>query len=562
MTSSSSDFSISLVTGILPYYVPKSKDGQERQGRCRSRRTHVPKGSRPHLLWTSFDSGKTSSSFPSSSVGNLVNIRTGSKSPTSTSRGYYRIQQLLTLDTGTGLCLQQYGSVQKEETISPPPLSSPIPSRRPIAALCLGNKKESHTPSELVYVSDVVGNIYSAIARVVSSSETEPSFPTVRRRLERATGDTTETVSAVAAVMTCEWQWSLITPSNAFSPSTLLKDSGESGPSDSRAGKVGMYQGVPGWAGLSTLHYPGKQYLLSLREFYQDARVLDCEREGAVVHSYGLPHAPTGFYIPEALPYCFVAAEGTQCTVFDTRCPGVVMSWKEGIHLTVFKEETRNENSQGKFAGEAEEKGTQKGSKAKNPLPSLVQQQFTSISGLVRDVCGTSKPFEVAACIDRALCVFDLRRFNRLYTSSNVLKYNISSITPFAGGTGIVCTGIDSEVCVIPLPSDIRSADDQTKGVVAQKIPGGAGERDGGNGGDLLATAPGSSDPVCSNEELSGTFRSRLNRSVRCEETWQGGWVTSLCDYNNEASTSSCELVKGGACAIGISITGEVYLAQ
>lgn len=551
MASATPDFSISLVTGILPYCISKNKKEEQDKARRAHRRTYVPKSSRPHLLWSTSYSAKNSSSYPFSSVGKLLNAQTGSKGA-STSQIQYGIQQLLTVDAETGLRLQQYGSVPREKARYPSPVSAPIPSAQPIAALCLGPNKGTQHVSDVVYVSDVVGNIYTATAKVVSSSSELAVSPlTVRRRLENSSTDSHEALfSTDSSFLSSEWEWSLLTPSHAIHTSMLEKK-------ETGSGKARL-KGLPGWAGLSTLHYPGEQYLLSLREFYQDARVVDCERDGVVVHTYGLTHAPTGLHTPFGLPYCFVAAEGAQCTVFDTRCPGVAMTWKESSRLNAVKEEVSDGIAKSDARAEDSPRNANKG---KISFPSLIQQQFTSVSGLVRDICGTPKPLEIAACIDRALCVFDLRRFNRLFTSSNVLKYNISSITPVGGGKGIVCTGIDSEVCVIPLPTDLRFADDQKKSLAAHKISeDGLGNSKKGGEGEDTSKASGAVGLSAASEELAGTFRARLNRSVRCEEAWQGGWVASSRDDDGGSGRSNDN--RGGACAVGVSITGELFLAQ
>lgn len=563
MTLSTSDFSIFPISRVLPYgKTVRDSMGEQTESKVH-RRTYVPKGSRPHLLWTTSCSAKGSSScsFPFSVIGTIESGQEGGGISPLETQGLRGIRQLLTVDAETGLRLQQYGTLSVgSEVFSPPPASLPIPSRRPIVSLCLGNKKGSDYPcSEVVYVSDEIGNIYSATSAVPSDSSNSCSSPLpVRRRTEGTVGNTADELSQDTPLLSHKWHWTLLTPSNgAFSNSRMLKDGKGSSKSSGLENEAIMSGGAPGWAGLSILHNTREQHLLSLREFYQDARVLDCEREGLVVQSYGLTHAPTGMYTPTALPFCFVVAEGSLCTVFDTRCPGVVMGWREGTQLNRSKELPCHSITNGAAISEPIEDGN----KAKSTFPPLVQQQFTSVSGLVRDVCKTAEPLEVALCIERALCVFDLRRFTRLFTSSNVLKFHISSITPIRHGNGIVCTGIDSEVCVIPVSCSARSVGHEKDNTVPQK--GLEAEEKGKKEtkvNHLAATTEQSKSSILS-EELAGSFRSRLKRSMQCEEVWQGGWVASSCDFSGETRATSGD-IEGGACAVGISITGELYIAQ
>lgn len=66
-----------------------------------------------------------------------------------------------------------------------------------------------------------------------------------------------------------------------------------------------------------------------------------------------------------------------------------------------------------------------------NNRRSLIPGRLTSVNGVISDVCGTRNEFEVALSIDRALCVYDYRKFTRQFTSSAVLKYEIASIASY-----------------------------------------------------------------------------------------------------------------------------------
>lgn len=489
------DFTLSCITGVVPY-----ADS--------SYRSYVPRTSRPHLVWVCSEAEKT--------IGEHV-FQSSSREKEHTRVG---LRQLLTVDAPTGKCLELYTKTS-EETVGgllshhrerPPStiLSNPVPSSAGISSLLSSAESYgSESPqNELqrgssIFVSDIHGNIFRA---KYLSCDDDGAPPSVRARTEgkeppRGT-----------------WEWSSLVPAACAIPTSLNGLSG---------GKQEWYEtsrGMPGWAGLAWMESTGssgeKTTLVSLREFYQDARIVDVE-VGKVVTMYGTTHPPTGLHTPAAIPSTFIAAEGVLCTLFDTRCPSAVMTWENSIS----PEEWRNAQA------------------LATPSASLVKNRLTSICGVVRDVCATSNPMEIAACVDRALCVYDLRKFSRTFTSSNVLKYNIASITPLREGSCIVCSGIDSELRLVPLSWKETTTETVSSNVNKEKKVGNAESK------EKNSSAKVNSNKVEQKlESLSGTFRTRLNDSIRCESTWQGGWVTSV----NE----------NGAAAVGISATGELFMAQ
>eukprot|EP00796_Vickermania_ingenoplastis_P005611 gene5611-4031_t len=434
--------SLCCVTGVLPY-----APGQ--------RRSHASRGATLHLAWVSDDSRQMLGrrhQLCASPEGGETEAEAEAEAPPA---GLW-LRRLLTVDAPSGQRLELHSP---GETC----VTAPLPSRQRIAAV-LAASAEGDEPTQ-VCVSDVRGNLYTCdVAALLHAGE---SLPATRRRTESSAGGPDV--------------WAAVTSSDSTLPAA----------SAAARGWWEKSRGLPGWSGLEAL---AASQLVSLREFFQDARVVD-RGTGEVVRAYSTTHPPTGLHAPAALPTCFLAAEGPLCTLFDTRCPSAALSWEDSINPKAWR-------------------GLQPG----DDRPSCAAaSRLTSISGDVRSVCAAASPNEVAMCIDRAVCIYDVRRFARLHTSSNLLKYDVGSIAPTRKGSAIVCVGIDSEVRVIAV----------------------GGPKAGGKGGTTPAQDAGS---------LAGTFRTRLHQTMCCEETWQGGWAASVND--------------GGAAAVGVSNTGEVFIAQ
>jgi len=408
------------------------------------RRTAVPRAARPHVAWVS---------EASSGVAGLgqPTVLTPSENPPPP----LVLTRLLTVDAPTGLCLQQYGLPAADQSFT----SSPIPSGRPVMSVIAADDVAA-------YVSDDVGNVFS-----FRNANPIDEQPKARRRTEGGCGS-----------------WSSLTPAASTMPSLIPTDQKKS---------IGM----PGWSALSPLG-SSSAALLSVREFFQDTRVIDTAT-GSVLRCYSTTHPATGVYAPGvdsgSLASCFLITEGRLCTMYDSRCPSAVLTWDEAEDM----DQWRDVHDRCGDAG------------------SCVKGRLTSIGGIVRDVCGAANPTEVALCMDRAVCVYDVRKFARQLTSSNVLKYNIASVASLRRGTAVACAGLDSEVRLVSL--EVKKKAPKSTEFPAQ--PATEEER---------------------NENLAGTFRTRLNSSICCEQTWQGGWVTSQGE---------------GAAAVGVSTTGEVFLA-
>ncbi|ESL07081.1 hypothetical protein TRSC58_05236 [Trypanosoma rangeli SC58] len=252
------------------------------------------------------------------------------------------------------------------------------------------------------------------------------------------------------------------------------------------ASESGVAHGAPGWCGLVPL---SSQQLVCCREFFFDLRLMDVQ-VGAVVRQYGTLHPPTGITACSGIPCGAVVAEGPVATLYDVRCPGAALT---------LKTDTKREIS-------------------------LVTSRLTSPVSYVADVCHTCNEYEVATAIGRSLCVHDVRKWSRASVSTNVLKYEIGSIAPFASGKAVVVAGIDAEVRIVPLH----------KSPPAAAAPAKAEGNSHSHGEEA------------SEEESSPmSFRNRLDSAVCCRNTWNGGWVESL----------------DGVSATGVSADHEVFVS-
>ncbi|KPI84295.1 hypothetical protein ABL78_6662 [Leptomonas seymouri] len=568
-------YSFSTVNGVLPLGV---------------QRAYMPRASRPHLAWAA----PAFSYAPARALGEHCRLKgdgtaaretpaaqeerekdeeklrvgsaTAASSSSTTLASKVTLRGLLTTDGATGTQLNLYHDLSAPGI---PVCSSAIPSQRRMVALCAPSANSEEDPSVYVegnaplYVSDDAGSVF--IHRW--NARDGANEPNAKRHCgEQNSSGGSE----------CDDAWTLVATAHSHVPSTLL-----SAPSSLCA--IGslftVTRGPPGWAGLTVLNTESKDgtpQLISAREFYHDMRVIDPVQQ-EVVRVYGTTHPPTGLLCPslQAAPHCVLVTEGCLATLFDVRCPGAVLSLREvyaaQAEWTEAKEAATTEKLQQQQKhredGAVSSNGRQTstgdsaaGSKAvlAPPPPPLVPGRLTSTVGQVRDVCSTANPFEVACAVDRALCVYDLRKFNRLFTSSSVLKYVIGGVTPVAGGRGIVCTGIDSEVRLVPLYEKASGATGEVLSLAARAMAqpqkkrqrsdtpknteGASKSADASRGAapssafDVDAMGPG------------GTFRTRLSTSVSCTSVWQGGWVSTQ-NLNSVA-------------AVGVSLDGEVLLAQ
>nr|CCC93566.1 conserved hypothetical protein [Trypanosoma congolense IL3000] len=265
--------------------------------------------------------------------------------------------------------------------------------------------------------------------------------------------------------------------------------------------------GAPGWCGLTPLR---ENQLACCREFFFDLRLLDTSvsGEGAVVRQYGTIHAATGMTTCAGVfPHSVIVAEGPVASVYDTRCSAAVM---------------------------AQEACGPRGH-AYHPL---VTSRYTDPMAQIADVCGTDNEFEVVLAAGRALYVTDIRKWTRVGVTTNVLKYNIGSIASFASGRGLVAVGVDAELRIVSLRGNC--GDPPTGGVTDGH---GSVEH-----GDVDAKKGGSGDHTAGKVkevEATTSFRNRIDSVVRCQSTWQGGWVTGL----------------DGSFATGISADHEFFMA-
>nr|CAJ2480360.1 unnamed protein product [Leishmania braziliensis] len=532
-----------------------------------TKRAYVPRAARPHLAW--------SSAQPSRAIGSQCRLKgdgTAARERTDCVEGTEAegdnatltsfsptelgVARLLTTDAVSGTRLTLYTNPSVPQLALH---SATIPSQRRVVALWTpptstgsdngGGEACVVTP---LFVSDDTGSVF-AYQWSGSESFSEPAEK--RRRIDGKT----ECLPSEAK----DGIWTPVAPAR----STVSSDVAQMQSSTSTMSSLfSVTRGAPGWAGLTALHASlscsEALQLVSVREFYHDVRLIDPTRQ-TVVRTYGTTHAPTGVLCPsmQAAPHCTLIVEGCLATLYDVRCPSAVVSlgevYEAQAEWRAAKDAAAVEN--GKQDGCGVEGGEQANGKglpgvnaavAPAPAPPLIPGRLTSTVGHVRDVCGTANPFEVACAVDRALCVYDLRKFNRLFTSSSVLKYVVGSVASVAGGRGIVCAGIDAEVRLIPLheKSDAMTTDTLSLAarVVMQaqqkkkqrcdtcKSPGQLRKTD--DEANTKPVGPG------------GTFRTRLSTSVSCTTVWQGGWVTT-CNG-------------GGAAAVGVSVDGELFLAQ
>ncbi|EAN83493.1 hypothetical protein C3747_70g147 [Trypanosoma cruzi] len=250
--------------------------------------------------------------------------------------------------------------------------------------------------------------------------------------------------------------------------------------------------GAWGWCGIVPFF---SQQLVCCREFFFDIRLVDVPA-GTVVRQYGTIQPATGTTACPGIPHGVVVAEGPVATLYDMRCPGAAL--------------TLNTDTK--------------------PDISLVTSRLTSPTSYVAGVCSTCNEYEVAAAVGRSLCVYDVRKWSCVSVSTNILKYEIGSIAPFASGKAVVVAGIDAEVRIVPLQ--------KASPVSAASAPTHAG----GNG---IAR----NEKVKKEEEgesaAPNSFRNRIDSAVCCRSTWNGGWVESL----------------DGSNAIGVSADHEVFLS-
>lgn len=549
---SSMSYSFSTVSGVLP---------------LGTQRAYVPRASRPHLAWSAVPSsrvigrqcrlrGDGTAAREQTRGTESTEAEGGEAAVTSASPTELGLAGLLTTDAASGTRLTLYSDPDSPQL---PLCSATIPSQRRVVALWTPPTSTSADKDgggnvcamAPLFVSDDTGGVF-AYQWSGSDSLSEPAEK--RRRTDANTGR--------ALNEDKDGVWTPV----ARAHSTLSSDVARMQSCRSAMSSLfAVTRGAPGWAGLTALHaslpYSAALQLVSVREFYHDVRLIDPTRQ-TVVRTYSTTHTPTGVLSPSvpAAPHCILIVEGCLATLYDVRCPSAVVSLGEVYESQAEWRAAKDAAAAGtdKQDGSGVDGGKQGDGKSPEgvsagaalaPVPPLIPGRLTSTVGHVRDICGTANPFEVACAVDRALCVYDLRKFNRLFTSSSVLKYVIGSVTSVAGGRGVVCAGIDAEVRLIPLH---EKSDTLSKGMLslAARVVTQAQQkkqrsdtrksetqdRKAVGGADANAVGPG------------GTFRTRLSTSVSCTTTWQGGWVTT-CN-------------RGGAVAVGVSVDGEVFLAQ
>lgn len=553
------EYSFSTVSGVLA---------------AQSQRQYVPRASRPHIAWTAPPSSDVSL------LGKLSRLKgdgtaTRAAKPSKAAKDNedeavepragdtYGLLQLLTVDASSGTKLHLIsptsvagGAVSR--------LSSSIPSNRRAAALLLSSSSNAvggnanttaaaaldDVESGPTYVSDDLGNIYTY---TWVADDTAP--PVMKRQRPEVTAAAAGGAGNAASSGEREGAWRIV----AGAHSSTSRHSSIPLAADATGDIAALFstaRGGSGWAGLAALNASS---LVSVREFFSDIRIVD-PSSCTVVQTYSTTHQPSGLHLPSlSFPSCVLVTEGCLATLYDSRCPSAVMTLAE-IYTAAEDRVT---------TGEPTDSVVTEKSAAAPPPPPLVPGRLTSSTGCIRDVCATAAPMEVAFAIDRALCVYDMRKFNRLFTAASVLKFNIASVAAVAAGRAVVCSGTDTEVRLIPLfARDATPANDGKDGVLS--LAGGAAAE--GRPKQRKATVPSSTAPPPPSPSASngaataaalttgggvidvtaigpgGSFRTRLNTSVCCSTMWQGGWVTS---FNG-----------GGAAAVGISIDGEIFLAQ
>ncbi|KAG5492464.1 hypothetical protein JKF63_01042 [Porcisia hertigi] len=536
-------YSFSTVNGVLP---------------LGAKRAYVPRAARPHLAW--------SAEQPSRMLGSQCRLKgdgTAARERTCdtecaeaeegegaiplSSHSALGLAGLLTTDAASGTHLSFYSDSAAPQT---PLYSTAIPTQRRVVAMW--------TPPTCTS-ADIAGGVEAcAIAPLFVSDDTGCvyAYHWGNSDLSNAPAEKRRRTDAKAECLLREDEDGVWTPMAPAHSPLFSEVAGVQLCTSVKSNLFAVTRGTPGWAGLTALNTslpcPATSQLISVREFYHDVRLIDPTRQ-TVLRTYSTTHAPTGVLSPsvQVAPHCTLIAEGCLVTLYDTRCPSAVVSlgdvYEAQAELRAAKDvATLGSDHQDcggdRGGGQTNGKGSSGASAltASAPTPPLVPGRLTSTVGQVRDICGTVNPFEVACAVDRALCVYDLRKFNRLFTSSSVLKYVIGSVTSVAGGRAVVCAGIDAEVRLIPLHDKTEAAAPDMLPLAA-RVDTQAQEKKrqhGKNAGkaDTDAAGPG------------GTFRTRLSTSVSCTSVWQGGWV------------SSCNA--GGAVAVGVSMDGEVFLAQ
>ncbi|KAG5466632.1 hypothetical protein LSCM1_00797 [Leishmania martiniquensis] len=547
-------YSFFTISGVLPLGTP---------------RVYVPRAARPHLAWCAAQ--------PSQMLGSRCRLKgdgtaalewssgtecteaESDKAAATSSPPELGLAALLTTDAASGTRLTLYSDPAAPQL---PLHSAAIPSRRRVVALWApptSTSADAAGGSEAcamkpLFASDDVGGIF-AYQWGGSDSLSEPAEKRCRIDVK------TESLPSEDK----DGVWTPLAPAH----STLISDVTRAESCTSTLSSLfAVSRGTPGWAGLTALQASptcrAALQLVSVREFFHDVRLIDPTRQ-AVVRTYSTTHAPTGVLCPsvQAAPHCVLVVEGCLATLYDMRCPSAVVSlgevyqaqaeWraaKDGAAV-----ETEERGSRDNERGEqANGKGPTRGIAAASPAPAppLIPGRLTSTAGQVRDICGTANSFEVACAVDRALCVYDLRKFNRLFTSSNVLKYVIGGVTSVAGGRGVVCTGIDAEVRLISLhdKADATAVEELSLAARVATQAQRKKQQQQRNSTHVSAVQLSKTGREANGGAVGpgGTFRTRLSTSVSCTTVWQGGWVT-VCNG-------------GGAAAVGLSVDGEVFLAQ
>ncbi|KAK7198226.1 hypothetical protein NESM_000779600 [Novymonas esmeraldas] len=528
-------------------------------------RVYVPRGARPHVAWSTTQSSRVLGSrcrLKGDGTAARERARDGdgaaadeSRAGASTSAAERSLASLATIDATFGTRLTFY---RDPTTPSLPLRSAVIPSQRRITALwtpatCAEVDSDSCVSAPL-FVSDEVGATYAY-------AWTDPVEPVAKRPRGDGVPPCADGEDGSGGV------WTAIAPAH----SSLSSDAARMGRGASdTASLFAVTRGAPGWAGLGALDSGETRtaaaavQLVSAREFFHDVRLIDPARQ-TVVRTYSTTHAPTGMFCPsaQAAPHCTLIVEGCLATLYDVRCPSAVLSlgevyaaqaeWlaaKDAAAAASAEAERLDSGEVASGAGVAAAAAATAARCSSPPPPPLVPGRLTSTVGQVRDVCGTANPFEVACAVDRALCVYDLRKFNRLFTSSSVLKYVVGSVASVAGGRGVVCAGIDAEVRLIPLHEKHDPAAAEQLSLAARVVSQAQQKRrqrsDALKATEQSARAGGEGD--VDGAGPGGTFRTRLSTSVSCTTVWQGGWVTTCND--------------GGAAAVGVSVDGELFLAQ
>lgn len=589
------------VSGVLPD--PTAPAAESLALSLSGRRSYVPRGSRPHIAWVADAGDNGDEACALGSYSRLKGDGTCSRdaddedpaapSPpqqqqqqSSPPHGC-RLTQLVTVDGATGCRALRIapGGVARG--------SAPIPSGRRIASMILDHRSSSGNSTNTTaaafssIVSDDKGNVYrlvwgdasfSSSASAAAAATVVESSADGGRKRDRNGGAVVAAGATTPGALLLSWAaeatWETLVDAHSHIPVGVYGRP-DGAPYSTLSSRLAVSRGAPGYVGLgfvTTTTTSGGRPLVCVREGYNDVRVIDTA-VNSVVQTYGTTHRPTALYIPSAWDYAAdddggagasarfgplastaLVCEGTLATLFDVRCPGAVMTVAEMFEAAPDPATSTPAVAE---AGGLEEATTEakRGSNTNNRTTKtapLVPGRLTSTLGLVTDACATANPYEVALSIDRALCVYDLRKFTRLFSSSNVLKYNIASIASTAQGRAVVCAGIDSEVRIIPLYTKPSS---EEEGAVVLSLagtnnPAGAvrNHQQAEQRAAAAAAAERGEDPDTADVAAVSTFRTRLNTSVSCASTWQGGWVTAV---NHR-----------GAAAVGISLDHEVFIAQ